>query len=61
MFSGFLKVQYLGHIMSEKGVFPDPDKLEATERFPVPTAVKPLRAFLGFVGYYRSLFPKFHK
>ena len=42
-----------------KGVFPDPEKLEAVERFLVPTAVKLVREFLGFARYYWRFVPRF--
>ena len=41
--------------MSDKGVFPDHEKLEAVERFLVPTAVKLVQEFLGFARYYLIL------
>lgn len=47
------QVQYLGHIVSSKGVETDPDKIRALESYPVPTCLKELRSFLGFSGYYR--------
>jgi hypothetical protein len=47
------KVTYLGHVVSEKGIETDPDKIEAVKTWPVPSTVKEVRAFLGFVGYYR--------
>lgn len=46
-------VKYLGHIVSEKGVETDPEKVEALKSWPVPTNLKTLRSFLGFAGYYR--------
>ena len=47
--------------MSKKGVFPDPDKLEAVQRFPVLTAVKPVGEIMGLAGYYGDLSLDFHK
>ncbi|CAB0030022.1 unnamed protein product, partial [Trichogramma brassicae] len=44
---------FLGHIVSEKGVEPDPRKVEAISNWPRPTNVKQIRQYLGTTGYYR--------
>ncbi|RVE58875.1 hypothetical protein OJAV_G00198510 [Oryzias javanicus] len=51
----FLKreVQYLGHVISDKGVSTDPAKLDAVAKWPRPTTTTELRSFLGFASYYR--------
>ncbi|XP_073155705.1 uncharacterized protein [Henckelia pumila] len=46
-------IHYLGHIVSVKGVEPDPDKIFAIQQWPTPTTVKTLRGFLGLTGFYR--------
>lgn len=59
----FLKreVIYLGHIIEENGVKPDPKKLDAIKEFPRPRKVKNIRQFLGLTGYYRRFIPGFSK
>lgn len=52
-----MKVEYLGHIVSEQGVAADPAKLEAVREFPRPIDAKSL----GRVSYYRRFIPKFSK
>ncbi|KAF2889592.1 hypothetical protein ILUMI_16581 [Ignelater luminosus] len=47
------EVKFLGHVLSVRGVVPDPDKTAAIARFPVPRTVKQLRGFLGLCNYYR--------
>ena len=39
------EVRYLGHIISGRGIEPDPDKVKAVQEFPVPTAVRGVRQF----------------
>ena len=47
------EIPYLGHIVSGEGIRPDPVKLDGIAKWPVPTTVKELRSFLGFLNYYR--------
>lgn len=53
------EVRYLGHVVSEEGIATDPDKVVAVKEWKQPTCVQEVRAFLGFVGYYRRFFQNF--
>ena len=52
-------VQYLGHLVSGKGIKPLPEKLESVKKMPAPTTPKEIKQFLGLVGYYRKFIPRF--
>ena len=47
------EVSFLGFVISENGLSPDPKKLEAIEHFPRPNDLTELRRFLGMASYYR--------
>lgn len=56
---GASRVKHLGYIISDKGIEPDPAKLEALTSWPVPKTVKDVKSFIGFAGYYRRFIPHF--
>ena len=44
--------------MSAKDVEPDPEKVEAITKLPVPSNVSQLRLLLGAMSYYRKILPQ---
>ena len=51
---------HLGHAVGNGVVYPELNKVEALEQFPVPsTTKKQVRQFLGLAGYYRRFIPEF--
>lgn len=59
----FLKreAEYLGHIISDKGVKPNPKKISAIQKFPIPQTTKQIKSFLGLTGYYRKFIKDYAK
>jgi len=55
------EVTYLGHIISENGILPDPSKLSAVKNFPTPKKIKDVQSFIGLAGYYRKFIKDFSK
>jgi hypothetical protein len=47
------EVIYLGHLITEKGVMPDPEKIRCVRDFPAPRTATEVKQFLGLSGYYR--------
>jgi len=53
------KIEYLGHVISHKGIQPNPEKVRAIQTLDPPTNVKGVRSFLGMAGYFRNFIPQF--
>ncbi len=51
-------VKYMGHIISEEGLSPDPEKVEAIMNMPVPHDKESLSRFLNVVKYHSQFIPK---
>ena len=47
------EVEYLGHIVTPKGLKPNTRNLIAVKEFPTPSNLKQLRQFLGLTSHYR--------
>jgi len=48
------KIHFLGHLISEHGVEPQPEKIKAIQEWPRPKCVRDVRAFYGHASYYRK-------
>jgi len=61
--SEFLKqeTEFLGHVITTRGIKPNPNKIEAINKFPLPKTAKQIKSFLGLVGYYRKFIKDFAK
>ena len=52
-------VQYLGHVISAKGITPDPEKIEQLKNYKRPTTIVEIQSFLGLASYYRRFIKNF--
>ena len=52
-------IQYLGHLVSEKGFELLPEKLESIRKMPAPRTAKEVKQFLGLIGYYQKFVQRF--
>ena len=52
-------IGFLGYIVSDKGIGPDPSKVELVKEWLKPTNIKDIQAFLGLVNYYRKFIEGF--
>lgn len=55
------KVEFLGHIVTERGILPDPGKISALKKIPAPANLKEIKGFLGLASYYKRFIKDFAK
>lgn len=53
------EIAYLGHIISDNGVKPNPDKVKAIVKIPTPKTQKDVKSFVSLASYYRKFIPNF--
>ena len=54
-------INFLGYVVSEKGLEMQSAKVEAVRDWPVPTDVKGIQRFLGFANFYRKFIQDYAK
>lgn len=47
------EIKYLGHIVGDGKIRPDPDRIRGITDFPKPTTIRQVRRFMGMAGWYR--------
>jgi hypothetical protein len=57
----FTEVQFLGHMISYKGIFMDPSKVREVLDWKPPRTVLQVRNVLSLAGYYHRFIPNFSK
>lgn len=53
------RLKYLGHIIGDGHIAPDPAGITAIVDYPIPTCAKDIRRLLGMAGWYRRFIPHF--
>lgn len=55
----FKEITFLGHVISLKDIFVDPQKVKVVLKWERPTIVTEIRSFLGLIGYYKRFIEGF--
>ena len=55
---GLNEIDYLGYIITPKGIKPNPKKIKAIQAMERPSTVTEVRRLIGMVQYYRDLWPR---
>ena len=53
------ELKYLGHVVSDKGITPNPKRIEAIVNMSTPTNAKQVNTFKGMVNFYSEFVKDF--
>ena len=56
-----MEVSFLGHVLSAKGISPNPEKVDKVWDWPVPKTSKEVHSFIDLASYYCRFIPNFAK
>jgi len=54
-------VEYLGHVVTDKGISVDPAKIRKIQEWPIPQSTSQVRSFLGLAGFYQKFVEGFSR
>jgi len=56
---GASEIKYLGHLISVRGVKILPERVTSIQDYPRPVNLRPVRRFIGMVGFYARFIPAY--
>ena len=54
-------MKYLGHLISEDGVRPDPNNTEKVKEWPRSTIAQKIRSFLDLANYFQKIIQDYNR
>lgn len=55
----YTQIEYLGYVVSEKGISPTQHGIEAVQKIPIPRNIKEVHSFVALCSYFRKFIPSF--
>ena len=53
------EITFLGHTVTDKGIYPDKSKFKIIQDYPTPKSAEEAKRFTSFASYYRRFIPNF--
>ena len=55
------EIKFIGHIVTDKGIKPDSEKVQAVINMKSPCNIKELKTFMGMINYVGKFIPNISK
>jgi hypothetical protein len=55
------RTEYLGYVVTPEGVSINPERVKTIQDWPLPTSMRDIRVFVGFMNYYRRFIKGFSR
>ena len=52
-------MKFMGHVICQDGLKPDPDKVQGIREMPTPTSKQDVKRLLGMVNYLQKFMPNY--
>lgn len=53
------KVEFIGYLVSKKGISPTKERVQSVQKIPIPRNIKEVHSFVALCSYFRKFIPSF--